>query len=233
MGLEPGFREYGTTMNTLLEYAALILGLVNGLILLWYFLRDHPRLVVKPVHPEVYQWYFRLPDGEFESLPSRKHGFLLYVAISNRGLRNVSLASWRLFLRAGNKKKCELKAMNLPSEPMLDFTESESVKVWPVLGQRGMLLGGGDTMVVSGGSVSGMVYYLYECYGGPEWDPLKKDGVITGVFQVKSVFRNKAKTKFQFHEKSLAEIEKMVPDISKIDLSTTSFSDASKSTTAL
>jgi len=220
-------------MNTLLEYAALILGLVNGLILLWYFLRDHPRLVVEPVHPEVYQWYFRLPDGEFEGMPSRKYGFLLYADISNKGLRDVSLASWRLTIRDGNKKKCKLKAINLPSELVIELGESGSVKVVPVLGQRGMLLGGGDTMMVSGGSVSGMAYYLYGCYGDTEWDPLKKDGVVTGVFQAKSVFRNKAKTKFQFHEKSIDEIEKMVPGISKIDLPTTSFPDAGESTTGL
>lgn len=218
--MEPRNREEepGEVLKTLLEIAALILGLANGLILLWYFLRDHPKLVVEPVHPEVYQWYFRLPDGEYEGVPSRKYGFLLYASISNKGLRSVALASWRLTIRSRNKQKNELKPVNLPGEPMLDLTERETVKIWPVLGQGGILPGGGDTMVVSGASVSGMAYYLYECYGDSMWDPVEKDGIVEGVFRVKSVFRNKAKTKIQFRKKQLEEIEKMVPGISKIDL---------------
>jgi hypothetical protein len=211
-------------LKTLLETAALILGLVNGLILLWYFLRDHPRLVVKPVHPEVYQWYFRLPDGEYDGMPSRRFGFLLYAAISNRGLRNVALSSWRLRLKAGNGKDCKLHPVNLPCEPMVNLVEADTIKIWPVLGQGGILPASGQTMVVSGDSVSGMVFYLYECFGHPEWDPKQQDGIITGTFQVKSVFRNKAKAKISFHEKPLEEIEKMVPGISKMDFSMTASS---------
>ena len=55
-----------------LELSALILGIVNGLFLLKFYLRDRPKLKVKPVHSKVYQWWFRMPDDQHEG---QKCGF--------------------------------------------------------------------------------------------------------------------------------------------------------------
>src|SRR5208282_5881278 len=98
----------------LLELSALILGLVNGLILLWNFLRDRPILSIHPIHPEVYQWFFSLPSGQYHDQVTRKFGFLLYIGIQNKGLRDVALSSWRLNIKSINGKLRELKPYTIP-----------------------------------------------------------------------------------------------------------------------
>ncbi len=85
-------------IKEVLGLGALVLSIINGLALLRYHLRDRPKLTIQPVHPDAYQWWFKLPSGEYEGNPSRKYGFLAYIDITNRGLRKVSLDSWRLFI---------------------------------------------------------------------------------------------------------------------------------------
>src|SRR5713226_4849541 len=101
-------------VKSVLELSALILGIVNGLMLLKFYLRDRAKLEVKPIHPEVYQWWFRLPEREFEGHQTRAYGFLAYVGIGNRGLRKVSLRSWRLFVDGEQTRNTELKSYNAP-----------------------------------------------------------------------------------------------------------------------
>ena len=55
-----------------LGICALLLSIINGLFLLWNYLRDRPKLFVKPVHPENYQWYFDL--RRFGSVPHSGYG---------------------------------------------------------------------------------------------------------------------------------------------------------------
>lgn len=204
-------------MKTLLETAALILGLVNGLMLLWFYYRDRPKLTVTAHSPEYYQWYFSLPGGEFDGEPTRKYGFLAYLAVTNRGLRDVGLEYWHLILRLGNKQKAELQPISLPSEPMGELGQTESLKVFPVLGQGGFIFGPGDTLIKSGGSISGMAYYIFECFGDAIWDPMIKDGTIAGKLTIRSAFGRKATINIDFKDKPLEQVEKLVPGITKID----------------
>ena len=73
----------------LLQFAALILSIVNGLILIRVHIRDRAKLDIVPIHPDTYQWWFRLPDSTFEGHQSRIFGFLVYISILNRGYRAV------------------------------------------------------------------------------------------------------------------------------------------------
>ena len=84
------------SMTLILESSALILSIVNGVILFRYYLRDKPELKVRSVYPDVYQWFFRLPSGEFQGHQTTKYGFLSYISITNKGIRDVSLDSWQL-----------------------------------------------------------------------------------------------------------------------------------------
>ena len=102
--------------------------------------------------------------------------------------------------------------MNIP-EPVLK-TGSHG-KVFPVLGQKGVIHEGHIT-AEAGSGVSGMVFYVYECYGDEAWDPRVKDGKITGRFTVRDVFGGKAKCNIIFCEKSLDRIKELVPDIANI-----------------
>ncbi|TKJ47580.1 hypothetical protein CEE34_02935 [Candidatus Aerophobetes bacterium Ae_b3a] len=83
------------------------------------------------------------------------------------------------------------------------------------LGQRGLLFGG-DTLVDSGTSISGMVYYVAELYGGEAWNPQIKNGKITGKLVIKGVFGKKAYCKIIFSERSLEEVTSMIEGIEKI-----------------
>ena|SRR5437660_1657184 len=81
--------------KSLLDLSSLFLGIVNALFLLKFYLRDKPKLRVEPIAPQVYQWWFRMPDGRTETQSTRRYGFLAYVSISNRGLRKVELETWK------------------------------------------------------------------------------------------------------------------------------------------
>ena len=73
----------------------------------------------------------------------------------------------------------ELRAVNIP-EPVLKM--GSHGKVYPVLGQKGVIHEGHIT-AEAGSGVSGMVFYVYECYGDEAWDPRVKDGKILGALQ--------------------------------------------------
>lgn len=203
-------RSYGKTS---LELSGLILSIVNGLMLLKFYLRDRARLTVRPVHPEVYQWCFNQPAGEFKGKPTRRYGFITYIAIQNSGLRKTELTSWRLFIKTRLGSWHELKPMNMP-EPSAQL--GENVKLYPVLGQRGLHFEG-ETLVDSGCSTSGMVYYVYECYGGEGWDPRIVDRQITGRFQISDGFNRRAECEVRFVLKPLDYIRSFAPGIETID----------------
>jgi len=52
-----------TVFQSGLELFALFLGIVNGLMLLKLNLRDKPKLTVKPIHADIYQWWFRFKSA--------------------------------------------------------------------------------------------------------------------------------------------------------------------------
>ena len=99
-------------------------------------------------------------------------------------------------------------------EPSIAIGEHR--KFYPVLGQRGLNFEG-DTTVESGGSTSGMVYYLYECYGGEGWSPEVSGGTIYGEFRIRDAFKKKTKCRVSFKEKSLDEMSQFAPGIDNID----------------
>jgi len=113
--------------KSLLELSALVLSIVNGLMLLKFYLRDRARLTAHPVHPEIYQWWFRRPDGEFEGKPTRRYGFIAYIAIQNSGLRKTELISWRLFIKTRLGRWHELKPINMP-EPSSEIGSHEWIE---------------------------------------------------------------------------------------------------------
>lgn len=210
--------------KSLLELSALVLSIVNGFMLLKFYLRDRARLTVLPIHPDVYQWWFRRPDGRFEDKLTRRYGFIVYIAIQNSGLRKTQLTSWRLFIKTRLGRWNELKPLNMP-EPSSEI--GSHVKLYPVLGQRGEHFQG-ETLVDSGCSTSGMVYYVYECYGGEGWDPRITDQQITGEFRISDGFNRRAKCEVRFNLKPLDYIRSFAPGIETIDENQDDSNDAPK-----
>jgi len=203
-------RTYG---KPVLELSALILGVINGLMLLKLYARDRAKLTVRPIHPNTYQWWFTLPPREHEGQPTRRYGFISYIEIQNSGLRKTQLTSWSISIKTRLGKSCELPPMSMP-EPSAEM--GEHIKLYPVLGQRSLHLEG-DTLVDSGCSTSGMVYSLYECHGGAGWDPSIINNRIDAVFQASDGFNHKAKCNVQFRRKEFEEIKKFAPGIERMD----------------
>lgn len=207
------------TLKPLLELSALILSLVNGLMLLRNYLRDRPRLKVNAIHPDAYQWFFKLPEGKHKDQPTRKYGFLAYISVTNRGLRDVSLDSWHLHVKAAGERWVELKPLSIP-EPRFELGESGNVKVYPVLGTKGQFHDG-DTMIKAGSSVSGFAYYVAAFYGGGAWNPLFQDGKAVGKIRVQSVFGNKSEDRIFFREIPLERAKRLVEGIERVDSGST------------
>lgn len=193
----------------MLEVSALVLSIVNGLFLLKFYARDKPKLKVEPVSPNVYQWWFRIPDGKFQGHTTRRYGFVAYVGISNSGLRKVQLNSWRLHVRRKLYRRSQLRPLNMP-EPKILLGNHE--KYYPVLGQRGLHFDG-STLVDAGCSIAGMLFYSYECYGSDLWDPVVHDGKVFATFVVTPIFGRKCRCHINFSEKSMEEIDAIAPGI--------------------
>lgn len=202
-------------MKLILELSALILSIVNGLILLNSYLRDKPKLTVRPVHPDTYQWFFLLPNGQFQEHQTRKYGFLSYISITNKGIRDVSLDSWHLYIKTVGKKWIELKPISIP-EPQHELGQSGQIKFWPVLGQKG-LYHQGDTMIKAGSSISGFAYYISEFWGSDNWNPILIEGKALGKMEIKGVFGKKSSVKILFTEIPLEKAKRMVEGIDKVD----------------
>jgi len=210
--------QIASAWERLLELSALILGIINGLILLREYLRDRPKLMVEPIHPDTYQWFFKLPSRELHGHTTRKFGFLTYLSITNRGLRDVSLNSWRLHIRTAGGKRYELRPMSTV-EPSIRLGQSDSVKTYAVLGVKGVVTEG-ETWVRAGGGIAGFAYYLAEFFGGDQWNPVIKEGTVTETIVVSDVFGKKTSAKIVFKEIPLKKAKEMVKDIDKIDAET-------------
>ena len=201
---------------TILGLVATALGIINGLMLLRGYLRDRPHLVIEVIHPDIYQWYFMLPEGTYKGDKTRKYGFLTYIGIINKGLRDVSLNSWTLHLKTKLGKWSQFRPLSIP-EPQIELGQTKNLKVWPVLGQKGPLFAG-DVMIKSGASIAGFAYYVAEFYSGEGWNPSVKGDKVIGKIVVQDVFGNKSSTKIGFTKIPLDKARKMIPDIDKIDL---------------
>jgi hypothetical protein len=205
--------DTGILLKDVLGLSALILSVINGLMLLRQYARDRAILKVHPVHPEVYQWWFRLPDGEFNGTPTRKYGFLLYVDIVNRGLRRAGLQSWTLSIKVrAHRRTQELMPLSIP-KPVQEF--DSFTKVFPVLGQAGPSHEA-QTVVESGCSVSGWAYYAAEYYGDEEWNPVIEDEKIEGTFVVCDVLGGATKTQVTFSRVELLTVEDLISGIATI-----------------
>jgi len=159
------------------------------------------------VEPDT-QWIFSLPSGEYQGHPTRKHGFLAYIKILNRGLRDVSLSSWKLIIDTIDGQKIELRPLSIP-QPQIKLGASENLKLFPVLGSE-------STMIKSGDSVSGFAYYIAEFYGSDRYNISIKEGKIRGKAVIESIFGNKANTIITFNEITLEKAKELINDIDKI-----------------
>ena len=59
--------------KSILELSALILSIVNAIMLLRQYFRDRAKLQVRPIHPENYQWWFRLPEYKKNGIISARY----------------------------------------------------------------------------------------------------------------------------------------------------------------
>ena len=182
--------------------------------LLRSYLRDRPILEVNPIHPDTYQWFFRMPDGNINNIPTRKYGFLIYISIQNKGIRDVSLCEWRLMINTRARKQIELKPISIP-EPQLPLGETQNIKIWSVLGTKGAYHEG-DTMIRSGDSVGGFAYYVAEVYGSDDWNPTIENGKTTVRIRVRGVYGKAAYTNITLTEKTLNEVSKLIPNIDTV-----------------
>lgn len=186
----------------------LILSVVNALYLLWNNIRDRPKLIVKPVHPKTYQWFFDLPEGAYKNMATRNYGFLAYIDIINKGLRDASLESWDMFLNTvvGDSVECKPLTITAPIVPLGEMGS----KSYSVLGVTR------DARVRACDYISGFAYYKAEFYGNEQSNPLIKDGMATGKIVVKDILGNKANTKITFRKIPLKDAQKMIPHIETI-----------------
>jgi hypothetical protein len=191
---------------------ALFLSIINGFILFNSYLRDRPELLVDVIHPDVYQWFFVLPKTVIDGKEIRKYGFLAYIDVGNKGMRDTSLHSWYLYIKINLGKWVEFKPISI-REPSIKL--ADNMKIYPVLGTRGPTFEG-NTMVRSGSYISGFAYYVASFYGGDGWNPSIKDDTVTGKIIIKDIFGNRNSAIIKFSKIPLEKAQAMVPDIEKI-----------------
>lgn len=202
-------------IKEVLNSAALILSIVNGLMLLVFYLRDKPKLKAKPVYGDSEQWWFNLSDGVHDDKPTKRYGFLAKLSISNSGLRDVSATSWNLFIRKRNFTTQELLPQSIP-EPIIRMENIKHEIVLPVLGIRGEMHSG-ETHIKSGASIYGAACYVYEFRGSDAWDLLVENEKIHAKIKVSDVFGKSSWCNITLSHKTKEEIEKIFPVLLKIE----------------
>ena len=208
-----GGRKMLDEVRPFLELAALVLGIVNGVYIWRHYRRDRPKINVSFSHPELYQWWFRLPPGEKEGKQTRRFGFLLYVGISNSGLRTDTLATWHLRVPLQNLRQPELKPLNIP--PPVAKLPTGDAKVFHVLGQI-TPMHTEDLAIEPGRAIGGMAYYHLEVYGSAAWDPSIIGGKIRAELVVRTVLGQHARAPVTLHEVPLSTVQEMVPGIERL-----------------
>jgi len=201
-------------LGNILQLAALILSLVNGAALFYQYLRDRPALKVKPIHPDAYQWWFRLPRPTSEPGAPRRYGLLAHVGIENRGLRKVQMNSWRLPIRTKAGARINLIARSIPEPKFVTPLPDGSAftKVIQVLGTAGQF-GTGSTVIDSGCSTIGVAYYVLSFPSGSS-DDLRVEGeTATGDFIVTGVYGRPASAKMRFHEVDFERVRSAIDGI--------------------
>ena len=209
-------------VKPILELSALLLAVMNGLILVLMFMKDRSKLVLKVIHPDTYQWFFRLKDTTEDGTIYAHIGFLVYIGIANRGLRDAALGSWRLLIKKRRKKMfpwlwnwIELTSLSIP-EPRAELSGTGHEKRYAVLGGKGETFEG-STFISSGASISGFAYYVLsttpEDIKDSELGPETK---IHGKMAVTDAFGKKCSCIIPFSYITLAEVDKFVPGISSI-----------------
>jgi len=182
--------------------------------LLRRYLEDRPILRIRPVHPEVYQWFFELPSGEHEGRPTTKYGFLLYFDVINRGRRPVDLESWNLWIRNTAGQWTELKPISIP-EPTVPLGAAGE-KVWPVLGVAGSRTPG-STLARPGEAVGGFAYYVLEYFEDSTAGLRIVGNRVSAILKVRSILGNRVQQTFSLERVSLARVQQFVPGIEAID----------------
>jgi hypothetical protein len=196
---------------------AIVLSVVNTILIFKQLINEFnskPKLRIEVLHPDLYQWYFKIPSGLYIGLKTRSYGFLSYVSIRNNGLKETSLDSWFLDLKIYDNSFLKRHPISIP-EPIIKVGKTDNVKILPVLGTRG-LFHDGSTSIRPGNSISGVSYFFVSFYGDDYYSPMFKDNKILGKYVIIDGFGRKTETEILFNEIPLGKIKEMVPDIDKI-----------------
>lgn len=195
---------------------ALILGVANTILIIKQLINEFnnkPKLKIEVLHPDQYQWYFKLPPGSYKGLKTRSYGFIPYISIKNKGLKETSLDSWFLDIKVYNNNFTRIHPISIP-EPIIKMGKTDNVKILPVLGIRG-LFHDGSTSIRSGNFISGISYFILTFYED-EYNPIFKDNKITGKFVIIDGFGRKIETEILFNEMPLEKIKEIIPNVDKI-----------------
>jgi len=98
---------------------------------------------------------------------------------------------------------------------MSKLGDTGNMKLWPVLGTRGLFFPG-ETLVDSGTSISGMAYYIAEFWGGDTHNPRISSGRIAAQFVVEDAFGRKSSARIVFSEVPLGRAKSLIEDIDRI-----------------
>ena len=202
------YLPYGADSTNDLRIFAVVgflLTVINGVTLVYQFLSDQPKINIKPVHEELFNWFFELPILE-KTIEGKKitgrYGFLTYLAIGNLSRRPVGINSWHLTLPG---KTGGVDAITI-SEPQITLYSAK--KAYPVLGIK-TENHKGETYLPGGGGTAGFAYYDVEVYG----EPLKEsNGKITGFVKCKDIYGNTAKTAIVFKKIDIKKLRKIIPN---------------------
>ncbi len=198
----------------ILQISALTLSIVNALMLLRQYIRDKALLKVKPIHPAVYQWWFRLPEYEKNGEKIKSFGFLTYISVGNRGLRKVALDSWRLSIIDSDGNTHILKPISIP-DPSFSITLQNGDtynKTFSVLGIVSEKFKG-ETIIDSGCSIIGWAYFVAEFSLESKINIRIENSKTEGIFKVEDIFGGKAKSRIVFSEITLDQAKDFVNGI--------------------
>lgn len=185
-------------MKSILEQAALILGLINGLLLLFLTIRNRPILKVSTFSEDTNYCFHATKEymGEAKDL----YGYLTYVSVINKGNKEIAISNWELKIPT-EKDEIVLSPIAIPDAKIQNGNITRTIRALGV---------NENSLVKSGDGVSG-----YACYLSTQ-QPKIENNSVRGEIIITPVYGRKVKCKLVLLPKHHEFFSKIIPEFESL-----------------
>lgn len=201
-------------VERILTLSALFLSITNAIFILRQFLRDKPILRLRVIYPDDFQWWFEHKIVYHAGAQQIKLGFLVYMSISNKGLRDTTLDLWNLNVKRRDGRKETLNPLSIPQPKQVLTLSSGDIytRCFRALGLADEKSSEYSSLT-SGEALAGWAYYVLSGIEGESDMPAIENDEVRVIFEVKDVFGKGAKQEVLLRKVELEHVKQFIQGI--------------------